>query len=127
MPQRFPPRVPREHINNLPPMTQDDLDTARKEFPDEKLASCALEKYAKKHWIEGRYFWKDGFRYVCGSGMLTFQSMFTKNLGLFEGATYLFGQSQIFDTLQPSFLDSRGKIAVTPEREHTMLPKILRH
>ncbi|KAK6598810.1 hypothetical protein H4I96_08014 [Botrytis cinerea] len=43
MPPRFPPRVPREHINNLPPMTQDDLDTARKEFPDEKLASCALE------------------------------------------------------------------------------------
>ncbi|KAF7891648.1 hypothetical protein EAF00_007950 [Botryotinia globosa] len=72
MPQRFPPRVPREHINNLPPMTQDDLDTARKEFPEEKLASRALEKYAKKHWIEGRYFWKDGFRYVCGSDIQYF-------------------------------------------------------
>ncbi|KAM0192143.1 hypothetical protein ACHAPC_001984 [Botrytis cinerea] len=75
MPPRFPPRVPREHINNLPPMTQDDLDTARKEFPDEKLASCALEKYAKKHWIEGHYFWKDGFRYVCGSDIRYFTAI----------------------------------------------------
>ncbi|THV44754.1 hypothetical protein BGAL_0584g00030 [Botrytis galanthina] len=72
MPPRFPPRVPREHINNLPPMTQEDLDAARKEFPDEKLASRALEKYAKKHWIEGRYFWKDNFRYVCGSDIQYF-------------------------------------------------------
>ncbi|TGO52431.1 hypothetical protein BCON_0141g00020 [Botryotinia convoluta] len=48
MPPRFPPRVPREHINNLPPMTQDDLDAARKEFPDEKLASRALEKYESR-------------------------------------------------------------------------------
>ncbi|TEY71738.1 hypothetical protein BOTCAL_0087g00050 [Botryotinia calthae] len=75
MPPRFPPRVPREHINNLPPMTQDDLDAARKEFPDEKLASRALEKYAKKHWIEGRYFWKDGFRYVCGSDIQYFTAI----------------------------------------------------
>ncbi|TGO67882.1 hypothetical protein BOTNAR_0034g00420 [Botryotinia narcissicola] len=72
MPPRFPPRVPREHINNLPPMNQDDLDAARKEFPEEKLPSRALEKYAKKHWIEGRYFWKDNFRYVCGSDIQYF-------------------------------------------------------
>ncbi|TGO33236.1 hypothetical protein BHYA_0258g00030 [Botrytis hyacinthi] len=72
MPPRFPLRVPRQHINNLPPMTQDDLNAARKEFPDEKLPSRALEKYAKKHWIEGRYFWKDNFRYVCGSDIQYF-------------------------------------------------------
>ncbi|KAF5870321.1 uncharacterized protein Bfra_009705 [Botrytis fragariae] len=72
MPPRFPPRVPREHINNLPPMTQDDLDAARKEFPEERLPSRALEKYAKKHWIEGRYFWKDNFRYVCGADIQYF-------------------------------------------------------
>lgn len=50
-------------------MTQDDLEAARAEFPEEKLASRALEKYARRYWIEGRYFWKDGFRYVCGPGM----------------------------------------------------------
>ncbi|KAF7950473.1 hypothetical protein EAE96_007757 [Botrytis aclada] len=72
MPPRFPPRVPRQHINNLPPMTQDDLDAARKKFPDEELASRALEKYAKKHWIEGRYFWKHGFRFVCGPNIQYF-------------------------------------------------------
>ncbi|KAF7911948.1 hypothetical protein BELL_0602g00010 [Botrytis elliptica] len=72
MPPRFPPRIPREHINNLPPMTQDDLDAARKEFPEEKLPSRALEKYARKHWIEGRYFWKDNFRHVCGSDVQYF-------------------------------------------------------
>ncbi|TGO21888.1 hypothetical protein BPAE_0195g00150 [Botrytis paeoniae] len=86
MPPRFPPRVPREHINNLPPMTQDDLDAARKEFPEEKLASRSLEKYAKKHWIKDRYFWKDGFRYVCGS-------------------------------------DTKGRLAMIPEREYTILLK----
>lgn len=125
MPPRFPPLVPREHINNLPPMTQEDLNVARKEFPDEKLASRALEKYAKKHWIEGRYFWKDNFRYVCGSGMWTFQSKFAKCLELFEGATYLFGQLQIFNTLQLRFLGTKGRR--TPSGEHTMLLKILRH
>lgn len=74
MAPRFPVRVPRDHIDNLPPMNQDDLDAARKEFPDEILPSRALEKYAREHWIQGRYFWKDGFRYVCGSGMFIFQS-----------------------------------------------------
>ncbi|KAI9645147.1 hypothetical protein NHQ30_005881 [Ciborinia camelliae] len=70
MPLRFPPRVPREYIHNLTPMTQDELDAARMEFPEEKLASRALEKYARKYRVEGRYFWKDGFRYVCGPAMI---------------------------------------------------------
>ncbi|KAB8294220.1 hypothetical protein EYC80_009653 [Monilinia laxa] len=51
------------------PFTPQDLEYARKEFPNEKLASRALEKWARdREWRDSRkWFWKDNYRYMCGS------------------------------------------------------------
>lgn len=55
------------------PYTPDDLVEARRLFPEEKLPSRALEKFAHARWLgtsSNRWFWKDNCRYTCGDGML---------------------------------------------------------
>lgn len=66
-PKRFGRTIPFE------PYTPEDLAFARLQFPEEKLASRTLEKYARANWhggVSNRWFWKDNHRYTCGEGML---------------------------------------------------------
>ncbi|KAF7881350.1 uncharacterized protein EAF01_011861 [Botrytis porri] len=52
------------------PYTPEDLEVARRQFPEEKLASRALENYARDNWegfSSNRWFWKDNCRYTCGN------------------------------------------------------------
>ncbi|TGO67883.1 hypothetical protein BOTNAR_0034g00430 [Botryotinia narcissicola] len=55
------------------PYTPEDLVEARREFPEEKLPSRALEKFAHAHWLgssSNKWFWKDNCRYTCGDDFL---------------------------------------------------------
>ncbi|KAI9645146.1 hypothetical protein NHQ30_005880 [Ciborinia camelliae] len=57
---------PAEH--HIQPFTPEDLELARNQFPDEKLASRALEKFARANWSSypDKWFWKDNYRMICG-------------------------------------------------------------
>ncbi|KAF7854560.1 hypothetical protein EAF04_010369 [Stromatinia cepivora] len=52
----------------IQPFTQQDLDEARSLYPEEKLASRALERFAQGNWDKhgDKFFWKDNERYICG-------------------------------------------------------------
>ncbi|TGO52430.1 hypothetical protein BCON_0141g00010 [Botryotinia convoluta] len=55
------------------PYTPEDLVEARRQFPGEKLASRALEKFSHANWqgwSSNRWFWKDDCRYTCGDDFL---------------------------------------------------------
>ncbi|KAF5870322.1 uncharacterized protein Bfra_009706 [Botrytis fragariae] len=55
------------------PYTPEDLVKARRRFPEEKLASRALEKFARANWegsSSNRWFWKDNCRYTCGDDII---------------------------------------------------------
>ncbi|KAM0130979.1 hypothetical protein ACHAO1_007572 [Botrytis cinerea] len=69
-PKRFGRTIPFE------PYTPEDLAFARLQFPEEKLASRALEKYARTNWRgrgNNRWFWKDNHRYACGEDIVYHQ------------------------------------------------------
>ncbi|EMR87342.1 hypothetical protein BcDW1_3976 [Botrytis cinerea BcDW1] len=71
------------------PYTPEDLEKARRQFPEEKLASRALEKLAYANWCgssSNKWFWKNNYRYTCGDEIL--DSIFgfaliTKDLAVF--------------------------------------------
>ncbi|TEY71737.1 hypothetical protein BOTCAL_0087g00040 [Botryotinia calthae] len=58
------------------PYTPEDLEQARRQFPEEKLASRALEKYAYANCYgrsSNRWFWKDNHSYTCGEDVVYHQ------------------------------------------------------